>query len=241
MAFHDVYTVRTGDNLGTIARSRGYDNPGPIVAYPPNRGLFPQNYTPNVVHAGLQLLIPWHPDLLRKLIATSDYLIRETATFATRLIQEQIRNKSEIDDFLLRIDALNFLTSLLAGIGYLAVVGARGAEMSSSEALTWLIDSRAGIASNITTIVVPSPTTPRRDFRYFVRHTLGPWNPSYWASVIEAYKEGDVDIYLYGTDAVAYKNSLRIKQQADRDIDQLCAKVAAARQQLGMPFYNDRI
>src|SRR6476620_5718805 len=37
MQFHDAYTVKPGDNLWKIGKSKGYPNPGPIIAYPPNR------------------------------------------------------------------------------------------------------------------------------------------------------------------------------------------------------------
>ena len=241
MAFHDLYTVKSGDNLSNIARSRGYSNPGPIVAYPLNQRSFPPGCNLNLIRPGLRLYIPWHPDLLRKIIATSEHLIQRTSDVADRLIKEQVRNKKELEDFLILIDGINFLTNVNREAISLAIEGIRGAEMSSSEALRWLVGSRATIAREITTMVVPSPTVPKTDFTFFVRHLLGPWTPSFWASVYTAIKERDLDIYLYGSDAIAYKASLKIKQQADHDIECLRAKIGEALNQLAMPFYKHRI
>jgi hypothetical protein len=71
----DTYLVKPGDNLYKIGTSRGYKNPGPIVAFPANQALFKSPQTPYLIRAGERLCIPWHPDLLRKLIATSEEMI----------------------------------------------------------------------------------------------------------------------------------------------------------------------
>ena len=68
--------------------------------------------------------------------------------------------------------------------------------MTGKEALLWLAESRAGIAGNIATASIPAPDAPKRDFKFWVRHALGPCNPSFWASVYVAVKEGDADLYL---------------------------------------------
>jgi hypothetical protein len=240
MAFHDTYTVKSGDSLAKIGKAYGFANPGPIVAYPPNSQRF-LNKSPSLIHPNEKFVVPWHPDLLHKYIATCQHLMSEVTKTATRLIKEQMHNKKELDDFLFLIDAANFLAGAAVGIGSLAVQGMKGAEMSSKEALIWLAESRASLASGVTTMVVPSPTAPRKDFKFWVRHSLGPWNPSFWASVVTAIQEKDVDIYLYGSDAVAYKTSQRIKQQADRDLASLKEKIAAADSQLGGSFYQKKI
>jgi hypothetical protein len=184
------------------------------------------------------LLVPWRRDHLQKYIATCRHLTIEIARSAKALIDEQMKSKKEIDQFLYKIDAINFLANIGVGIGALTVQGAKGVEMSSKEALIWLLESRATVASNIATLAIPAPQAPRKDFKFFIRHTLGPWNPSFWASVYAAVEEGDIDLYLYGSDAVAYKASLKIKQQAETDIRRLRRKIEEAERQVSEPFYN---
>ena len=74
-----------------------------------------------------------------------------------------------------------------------------------------------------------------------MRHGLGAWNPSYWASVWTAIQESDLDFYLYGADATAHKTRVPIKQQADAEIGRLRTKIHDARQQLAMASYWDRL
>jgi len=240
MPFHDTYLVKPGDNLTTIGKKYGLPNPGPIVRYPPNADRF-RNKSPNLIYPNEKFLIPWCPQILQKYIATSRHLINEVTKGATQLIHEQMHNTKELDNFLFLIDALNFLAGLTLSVGSLAVQGMKGLEMNSKQALLWLVESRASLGSEIATMVIPSPTAPKKDFKFWVLHALGPWNPSFWASVVTAYKEKDVDIYLYGSDAIAYKNSLRITRQAEADIAKLKGKIAEAEAQLNQPFYNHRI
>ena len=76
-------------------------------------------------------------------------------------------------------------------------------------------------AGDLAPLIIPSPSSPKKVFKFVVRHTLGPWTPSFWTSVWIAIKQGDVDLYLYGSDAVAYRTAMQIKDQADRDITKL--------------------
>jgi hypothetical protein len=240
MMFHDTYIVKRGDNLTKIGKEFGFANPGPIVAYTPNQARF-RGKSPDLIYPNERLLIPWRRDLLQKYVATCKHLMSEVAKDATKLINEQMHNKKDLDQFLTLIDAVNLLASTAVGIGMLVRQGARGVEMSSKEAIKWLLDSRAALAGGVTTLAIPTPTAPKKDFKFYVRHTLGPWNPSFWASVYVAIQEKDVDLYLYGSDATAYKTSVKIKTQAESDIANLKQKVAAAESQMNEPFYNHKI
>jgi hypothetical protein len=237
--FQDVYFVRAGDNLSAIAKSRGYQNPGPLFAFPPNQSSFPNVAAANILHPGQRLYIPWHPDLLRKMIVTSDMLIKKTNNFANRLIEEQIRDKDELEAFLLTIDAVNMIAQIYVSIGSLVLEGMQhGGSMTSQHVVNWLADSRVHLfAGDLTPLIIPSPGTPKKDFRFIVRHTLGPWTPSFWASVMTAIKERDIELYLYGPDAILYQTSINIKAQAAHDIARLEEARLAASRQLTMPFY----
>ena len=240
MSFHDTYTVKRGDNLTKIGKQFGFSNPGPIVAYSPNQSRF-RGKSPDLLNPSEKLLIRGGKTCCRKYVATCKHLMNEVAKDATKLINEQMHDKKELDKFLTLIDALNLLASTAVGIGLLARQGAKGVEMSSKEAIRWFLDGRAALSSGVATLAIPTPTAPKKDFKFYVRHTLGPWNPSFWASVITAYQEGDVDLYLYGSDATAHKMSMKIKQQAEGDIAKLRQKVSTAESQMKQPFYNNKI
>ncbi len=240
MEFHDTYTVKRGDNLTKIGKEFGFSNPGPIVAYGPNLARF-RGKSPNLIYPNEKFLIPWRRDLLQKYVATCKHLISEVAKNATKLINEQMHSKKELDEFLMLIDAANLLASTAVGIGFLVRQGAKGVEMSSKEAMRWLLDDRALLYAGVATLAIPTPTAPKKDFKFYVRHSLGPWNPSFWASVVVAYKEKDVDLYLYGSDATAYKASMKIKTQAESDIARLQQNVAAAESQMLQAFSHNKI
>jgi hypothetical protein len=189
----------------------------------------------------MRLLIPWHPSLLRKLIVTQEHLASQVAGRARELIEDQHASKEELERFLILVDSVCMLANVGKGIGELVVHGAKHGEMTAAQMLNWFLNSRLEMASDITTLTVPAPSEPKKDFRFFIRHTLGPWTPSFWASVYAAIRSGDVDTYLYGPAAVQYQTQLKIKRQADADIRRLRAKIQDAKQQLSMPFYNVRI
>ena len=239
--FYDIYRARGNDisELLQVARAHGYDNPGPITAFPPNRNLFPPDATPAALPSGAQVLVPWHPDVLRKLIATEEYLASEMANEARRLIEEQRESKESLEHFLVLVDSACMLANVGKGVGELVAHGAKG--MTSAKLVSWFVTSRLEMLRDVAPMAVPAPSEPKRDFHFFVIHTLGPWTPSFWASVYAAIRSGDMNIYLYGSAAVEYQMKLKIKQQADAEINRLRTKIQEARQQLGMPFYQARI
>lgn len=240
MPFHDAYKVKPGDNLSSIARWAGFANPGPILRYPPNANLF-RGRSLDLLRPGELLWIPYPKDLLLKIIATSEHLIQEVTKATAELTRATRADQKDLESFLFKIDGLNFLANLGVGIGMLAAHGARGGTMTAREAVVWFCDSRAALGQAIAPTVIPAPSAPKRDFRFYVRHALGPWNPSYWASVYTAISEGDIDIYLYGSDATVYKRTLEIRRQADQDIARLRQRLIEARTQLAMPFYGERV
>ena len=157
--FHDTYRVKAGDNLAKIARSKGYRNPGPIVAYLPNLAFF-RGRSPNLIRPNETFFIPWTQDLLRKFIATMEYLIRDVNETATKLVNEAVESKEELESFLGKIDAINLIAQIHVSIGSLAVEhAAHGFEMSSEKVLEWLADNRVHmIAGDMVPLMVPAPS-----------------------------------------------------------------------------------
>ena len=239
----DSYTARGNDaaELNTLAKARGFSNPGPIVAFPPNSAIFPRNASPGALRPRMQVLVPWRRDLLQKLIATMQHLAAEVAADAREIIESNRKSKEELEQFLILVDALCMLANVGKGVGDLIAHGLKHGEMTSAQMVSWFLNSRLEMASDITTMAVPAPTEPKRDFKFYVRHTLGPWTPSFWVSVAAAIKTGDVNIYLYGPAAIEYQTKMRIKNQADAEIRRLQTKIDEAKQQLAMPFYNARV
>ena len=237
MTFEDIYTIKRNDTLIKIGTLYGYSNPGPIFYYPKNEPIFISK-DPNKIWAGDTIYIPYHPDILRKIIATSIYLIEDVIRSTQKFYQDLDLSKKEIDDYLIKIDAVNFLANIGLGIGSLVAKGANST-MTGKEALIWLFaESRPSIISNIATLSIPQPEAPKKNFKFYVRHTLGPWNPSYWATVYAACKEGDENIYLYGSDAVIFKEKERIRIQANKDIKRLQIRLTEANNMLSQSYYK---
>ena len=111
-SFYDSYVVKPGDTLSKIAQIYGFSNPGPIVAFPPAASFW-RGRSPNLIRPAERLSVPWLPDLLRKVIATSEHLIAEIGKDSANLIQGQYHDKKQLESFLFKVDAANFL----AGVG----------------------------------------------------------------------------------------------------------------------------
>jgi hypothetical protein len=157
------------------------------------------------------------------------------------MINEEHQKKEQLEQLLLLVDAACMLANVGKGVGELVIHGVKHGEMTATQMVSWFVTSRIEMVSDVATLTIPAPSEPKKDFKFFVRHTLGPWTPSFWASAWVAFKSGDIDTYLYGPAAIEYQTRLRIKKQADADIARLLVKVRDAKVQLAMPFNWVRI
>lgn len=246
MQFHDPYVVKNGDSLARIGRRKCFSNPGPIVSYWPNKNFFSKR-SPNALRQGDAFLIPWHPDLLRKFIATMEDLVKKVTETANELIEGEMKNREELEEFLAWIDSINLIAQINVAMGSLAVENAsamagKDGAMETAEVLSWLADTAVHTgAGDIAPLMVPQPEAPKNDYKFYLRHSLGPWTPSYWVTVYGAIKTGDVGIYLYGSDYVRFKNAEQIAARAKEEIIKIQAPLNHAKQQLVLPFYSNRI
>ena len=78
---------------------------------------------------------------------------------------------------------------------------------------------------------------PKKDFRFFVRHTLGPWTPAFWTCVYEAVKEGDVDLTCMGRRS-HLSHGVTDQGAGGPRLQRLTSKINTARHQLNMSFYR---
>ena len=211
------------------------------MAFPLNARVFRQGSAALPIGARVRLFIPWRSDLLRKLIATMKHLQVDVAADARKLMTATAHSKGDLESFLFKIDALCMLANMGHGIADLVAEGIKQTEMTSGELLGWLVNSRVEMAGDVATLAIPAPEKPKQDFKFFIRHTLGPWTPSYWVSVYEAIKSGDSNIYLYGPASTQWRAQQQIRSQAEGEIERLQKTIAAAQRQLAMSFYRASI
>lgn len=249
MHFHYEYTAIGGQTqeLDSLCRQYGYDNPGPIAAYPPNTILFPGSRTPGVLKKGSRILVPWHQSQLKCLIDFSSRLAHKYRKAALEVVGNLSEMTRDIDSKLNTLDAICTVATGLVQLGGAAVKGAAamksGAKVmpEGKKWIPWLTSDRILPVGQAVASAVSAGASTNNGAGFIVRHTLGPWNPSYWASLWAAGSEGDMDIWLYGTSAIENKRSNEIKRQFDRDIGNLTDKVRKASEQMKMPFYNYRV
>ena len=105
MPFCDVYVVRAGDDLTKIARSKGYKTPAAIIAFPDNKVRFATPAKQNLIRPGEKIIIPWHPLLLKKLIATSEFL-------ASKVAEEDISEMDLLESFIILIVAFYLFAAI---------------------------------------------------------------------------------------------------------------------------------
>jgi len=241
--FYDVYKARGRDpfELVNLAKSYGYDNPGPIVKFPPNGKVFPANASPGTLPPGAQVLVPWPLPLLRKMLLTQQYLQRRLMEEGGKLMEQQDENKEHLENVLFLADSAQMFINMGKEMGDLIADYAKGKTMDAKELARWFLDNRLSRGGDLASMAIPAPSMPKVDFRFVARHVLGAYSISYWASMYAAVKEGDAGIALYGSAAIDFRNKLRIKQEIDNELTNLLFRIRAAQQQLNMPFYLMRV
>jgi hypothetical protein len=254
MQFHDVYTVQSGDTLYKIGQRRGFRNPGPIVAYPPNQGFF-KGRSPDLIRPQERFLIPWLPDKLQKFITWQEALVQDVKILANKMMKEELTNKEELEGLMMKLDALTMVACFFVAVGFAAREGAvvaagkipeaaeKAAEQSAeidSKMAEWFADTHGHLFADMTLMSAP-PAPSTSGWKFYARHAFGIWTPSYWGSIAGAVSAGDLGVYLYGSEWTQYKNAQNIANNAKLAIIKAQAPIMHARCQLALPFYRNRI
>lgn len=258
--FHTKYHANAGDTVATLAKRRGFPNPGPLVAYPPNRQLFARKYGPNfltvsrdfVLSSGDLFYLPWREEALRNLVTVFETLIEDTRKDAEEMINGLMKDKEELESFLMKLDILAVASG--AVVGTFAAAGVYVAELKGAENvfLTPIIKSQVGDflfgrflnVGGVLAVSTDAPSAARKrwdSLRLLVRHTLNVTSPSYWAAVLTAISQGDADIWWSGPDHIAESKAREIAARAKAEIRNFQNGVHAANKQLALPFYRHRI
>jgi hypothetical protein len=189
------------------------------------------------------LYVPLHPDALTKAIVTAKFLVVQVAADAEKLMREQTAHREELEGFLARVDAVNFLANFGLGLAKLSIAG-RALPEGAKLLKAFLAEEtvrRAEMILSLGEMAIPAPSEPKTNFKFFLRHTVGPWSPSYWASVWAAVSEGDIDLYLHGSAAQESKNKAEIRRKALEALKPLKTKIADLEKQRAQTFYSHRV
>ncbi|HTV77322.1 MAG TPA: hypothetical protein VMF03_03635 [Steroidobacteraceae bacterium] len=258
--FHTKYQARAGDTVVNLASRRGFSNPGPLVAYPPNRALLARKFGPNFLAVSQEFplsngdlfYLPWREEALRNLVNVFEKLIADTRKDSDDMIQGLMKDKEELESFLMKLDIMAVASG--AVIGTFAAAGVYAAELKGVESvyLTKIIKSDVGDfllgrflnVGGVVSVATDAPSATRKrwdSLRLLVRHTLNVTSPSYWASIMVAISQGDADIWWSGPDHIAADKAREIAAHAKSEIQNFQNGVNAAKRQLALPFYRHRM
>jgi hypothetical protein len=257
--FHTKYQASNGDTVANLAKRRGFPNPGPLIAYPPNQPLFARKYGPNFLTVsrdfalsnGDSVYLPWREEALRNLVTAFEKLIKDIRKDSDDLINGLMKDKEDLESYLMKLDILAVASGSV--IGTFTAAGVYAAELKGIESVLMkplpLLKGPVGdfllgrflTVGGVVAVATDAPSASRKRWdtlRLVVRHTLNVPSPSYWASVIMAFKEGDADIWWSGPDHIVADKARDIAARAKSEIQNFQNGVDAAKRQLALSFYR---
>jgi hypothetical protein len=249
MEFHDTYLASgsSHEELQWLLATYRFDNPGPIVAYPPNAGHFPQGVCPATLPGNRELLIPWHPIQLQRTVVFFTKLAHAYAKQARGLIGAESSLQAGIAGKLAAIDGLSaaFTATVSAfSAGATRLTASQLAKMGEDAAVLagYVAADRApAVLGQVSQAIAPPHLPSTYSLRFLNRHAFGAWSPSFWSSVYVAIAERDMSSWLYGPAATEYARKQQIRAEFDRDIARLTAAARGAAERLSEPFYVHRL
>ncbi len=256
--FHDMYKPGRDEVLRHVLSGHRFgwngSNPGPIVAYPVNRPLFPLG-VPDTISAGTGIAIPWTQHRLKTEIALTQDLIEGRKQTLTRSVQALRKGEADVSKVAVTVDVIAAVLTLKLGTAKLAmqtqkVLAATTAKKAAELATKVGVSGTRAISgvamyTGVKTIVGLDPSAfvgrGRSWWQVASRHALGITSPSYWASLAASAWTGDWDFWKYGSTAVRDREIAARLRIFTKEVAGFTLKIAALDQQYHMPFYRYRI
>jgi hypothetical protein len=255
--FHDLFETGKPEYLSTLLLNKyGYvdPNPGPVVAYPPNLGLFPVGI-PELLPTGTQIAIPWTRTRIQKQIGIDTTLLRERKDGAARAVKALTRSFDEANRVGMTVDVVAAVALLMFGAGKMAAdvqkvlsAGTASAKLTAAQVEQIVLNMKKtavlGSYPGISVAVGLDPTAfvgKGAWWQNLVRHTLSLTSPSYWASAVASAWTGDWDLWKYGAEGVRDQGVARILRNFAKEAGGITLRIAAMKRQFDMRFYDYRV
>jgi hypothetical protein len=255
--FHDLFETWKPEYLSRLLLNKyGYvdPNPGPVVAYPPNLGLFPVGI-PELLPSGTKIAIPWTRMRIQKQIGIDKTFLRERKDAAERAVKALNTSFNEANRVGQTVDVIAAVALLMFGVGKMAAdvqkvlsAGTASARLTAAQVehivLNMKKSAMLGSYPGISMVVGLDPTAfvgKGAWWQNLVRHTLSLTSPSYWASAIASAWTGDWDLWKYGAEGVRDQGVARILRNFAKEAGGITLRIAAMQRQFDMHFYSYRV
>ena len=80
-----------------------------------------------------------------------------------------------LEEYLRKIDAINMIAQVHVSTGALIAEATEHSGCLTSRQI--VVRPCHPVVGDLARLVIPAPTVPKKDFRFLVRHALGPWTP----------------------------------------------------------------
>lgn len=106
------------------------------------------------------------------------------------------------------------------------------------EGLLFIANRVGGNIQIFSTALIPAPKKPEKGGMFYLRHAFGAWNPSYWASIYGAVKEGNIEIYEYGSAAISHQQAVRAYNIYVKTERKIQGELRDIKKQASCGYYN---
>lgn len=248
--FHDLFETQRQETLSLLLTGKyGYvdSNPGPVVAYPPNLGLFPVGM-PEMLAPGTQLAIPWTRARLEKMIRLDGELMKGKRDAAVNAAKALTKNAGEMNVIEQRVDVAGEVVMLLFGIGSLARVtrgamkgtAAQAAKIAREVKDAGMFVGMAGVG--VTAGLDPTVYTGKGAlWQNLTRHAMSLTSPSYWGALAASVWTGEWDLWKYGSEGMKDRDVARVMKNFTKEASEIAVRMAAMERQHKMKFYDYRV
>lgn len=208
--FVALHPVKKGDTLKKIAKQWGFENPGPIIAYPNNLPLIPFRVVDHRYDKHRYRLSRWAPiskeldpertpvlfipapnDWLAFYVVHTSQLMKRYTKIAQKEVSKVVQDAEDVKDMILLAEALAVVAGMAASFIGLAKEGIKlsgGTAAEATKALTASAKARItaqaiAMSANPLTLVLPKPIGLKKSgARYHAHKWTGwAWSASWWS------------------------------------------------------------